>query len=332
MKPRLRILLVSDGVPGHVSQSRGLARLLGQRFATEVDEVEMPLRAKPVARRLLPWLIERGDPLALFRRFHRAAGLPARPEVVLSAGGNTAFANVLLARYFDCPNVFMGSRRRLPSESFSAHLTLEPTFEPSNVVMDVAPGPRSPDEVREAGAAFVAAHALADERLWLMACGGDGAGLRYRDAHWTALGAWMNDLAAEHGIRWLVSTSRRTGANGERALRGALDPARAAYAVWWSEREERIMGSLLGAAERAFVTADSMSMISEGIAAGKAVVVVRAGGGEPDRRYLDALAKFERLGLSRGARVGDGIECFEPPRRPLFGAILDALEPKIRPC
>ncbi len=332
MKQRLRILLVSDAVPGHVSQSRGLARLLGERFETVVDEVEARLRAKPVVRRLLPLLIEHGDPLALFRCFHRTAGLPMWPDLVLSAGGNTAFANVLLARHFDCPNVFMGSRRRLPSESFSAHLTLEPTFEPTNIVMDVAPGPRSADEAREAGAAFLAAHALAGERLWLLACGGDGAGLRYSDAHWTALGKWMNDLAAEHGIRWLVSTSRRTGTNGERALRGALDPAQVAYAVWWSEREERIMGSLLGAAERAFVTADSMSMISEGIAVGKAVVVVHTGSGEPDGRYLNALAKFERLGLSRSARVGDGIESFEPPRRPLFGALLDALEPKIRPC
>jgi hypothetical protein len=332
VKPALRVLVLSDGVPGHVSQSRGLARLLGERFEAVADEVEVRLRAKPLARRLLPLLVGGGDPLARLRCFHCIAALPSRPDVVISAGGNTAFANVLLARHFQCPNVFMGSRRRLPSESFSAHLTLEPTFEPSNVVMDVAPGPRSAAEVREAGAAFVATHGLAGDRLWLMACGGDGAGLRYRATHWTALGAWMNELAASHGARWLVSTSRRTGAAAEQALRAALDPARVAYAVWWSAREERILGSLLGAAERAFVTADSMSMISESIAAGKPVAVVRTGSGEPGRRYLDALAKFERMGLSRGVAVGADAPPLAPPGTRHFDALLDAIEPRILPC
>ena len=125
--------------------------------------------------------------------------------------------------------------------------------------MNVAPSPLSAAEMNARGHAFMAHHGLTGERLWLMACGGDGAGKTYNPRHWQALGGWMNALAARNGVRWLVSTSRRTGRSGEQALRAALKPAHTAYAVWWSIREERMLGDLMGAAERLFVTVDSMS-------------------------------------------------------------------------
>ena len=46
----LSALILSDGLPGHVNQSRGLARWLGERFEVNATEVNIALRAKPVAR------------------------------------------------------------------------------------------------------------------------------------------------------------------------------------------------------------------------------------------------------------------------------------------
>ena len=310
-KPGLAVLIVSDGVPGHVSQARGLVRWLATRFSTRTDEHRIALRARPVARLVLPPLLRRGTHgLAAYRLFH---GQPPRPDapvdVVVSAGGNTACANVMLARHLRRPNVFLGSRRRLPGRCFTAHLTLEPTGDASNIVMTVAPSPATGAEMAARGRTFIERHGMESERLWLMACGGDGAGKRYRPAHWRMLGGWMNDLAARHGVRWLVSTSRRTGPEAEDALRAVLAPDNVAYAVWWSRREERILGDLMGAAERLFVTVDSMSMISECIAAARPLILVHTGDGAPDQRYQDALAKYQRLGLCGnhdvGARVDD---------------------------
>ena len=325
--PGLTVLIVSDGVPGHVSQARGLVHWLATRFAVRAVEHRIALRARPLARLVLPPLLRReSGGLAAYRLFH---GGPPRPDppvdVVVSAGGNTAFANVLLARHLRRPNVFLGSRRRLPGRCFTAHLTLEPTGDSSNIVMAVAPSPTTGTEMTARGRTFIERHGMASERLWLMACGGDGAGKRYRATHWRTLGGWMNDLAARHGVRWLVSTSRRTGPAGEDALRGSLAPANVAYAVWWNRREERILGDLMGAAERLFVTVDSMSMISECIAAAKPLTLVQTGDGSPNQRYQDALAKYQRLGLCSHQRVGAVVDddLAGPP------SLADLVEPQI---
>ena len=326
-KPGLAVLIVSDGVPGHVSQARGLVRWLATRFQPRADEHRVVLRARSLARLALPPLLGRGSGgLAAYRLFH---GDPPRPDapvdVVVSAGGNTAFANVLLARHLRRPNVFLGSRRRLPGHCFTAHLTLEPTGDASNIVMTVAPSPSTGAEMAARGCAFVQRHGMGGERLWLMACGGDGAGKTYRAEHWRQLGRWMNDLAAGHGVRWLVSTSRRTGRPAEDALQSSLASDNVAYGVWWSQREERILGDLMGAAERLFVTVDSMSMISECIAAAKPLTLVHTGDGAPNQRYQDALGKYQRLGLCGHRDVGEAVD--EHPRAPPSLAAL--VEPQI---
>ena len=49
-KPGLDVLIVSDGIPGHVSQARGLVRWLATRFRTCADEHKVALRARSLAR------------------------------------------------------------------------------------------------------------------------------------------------------------------------------------------------------------------------------------------------------------------------------------------
>lgn len=311
---QLNILIVSDGLPGHLSQSRGLAHWLGTRFAVQTEEVEVRLRTRAVARRLLPPMVEIAPAMATLRCFYKLSPLAGTaPDLVVSAGGNTSFANVLLARHFCVPNVFIGSRRRLPPTAFAANLTLEPTEEPGNVATPVAPSPVLPDEIARDGNGFRAEQGLADEKLWLMACGGTGAGKTYRTEDWTQLAHWMNDAAETHGIRWLLSTSRRTGASGEEALATALNADHLAYAVWWNRRPEPILATLMGAAERLFVTVDSMSMIGECISAQKPVAVVEAGAGEPDAQLAAALDRHARLGLCRRISVADTLAALPDP-------------------
>lgn len=329
---RLAALILSDGLPGHVNQSRGLVRWLGERFELQTAETSISLRAKPVTRWLAPAFANGSGGLGAFRAFHRGALPAAAPDLIVSAGGNTASANVLLARHWQCANVFLGSKRRVDAGGFTAHMTLEPTGEAANIVMNIAPSPLLPAAMAAAGQRFAAEHGLDGEAMWLMACGGDGAGIAYRAAHWRRLGAWMNDIADRYGIRWLVSTSRRTGARAEAALRDALAPASIAYAIWWRRRPERLLGALMGAAERLFVTADSMAMICECIGSGKAVALVTGGRGRPNQRYRDALAKFERLGACQAASIDAPFELrplTPPSAETLMAPALDELAARI---
>lgn len=308
----LKVLVVSDGLPGHLNQSRGLVCWLGTRFAVETQELEVRLRMRAMARRLLPPLVEVAPALATLRSFYQVPALTgAAPDVIVSAGGNTSFANALLARHFCVPNVFIGSPRRIAPGAFAANLTLEPTGDAGNVVTPVAPSPVSPEAIAQSATEFRAQHDLADGKFWLMACGGSGAGKSYTADDWTTLAHWMNDAAESHGIRWLLSTSRRTGASGEEALAASLKADHVAYAVWWSRHPERILGTLMGAAERLFVTVDSMSMVSECIGAQKPVAVVDVGHGVPEPLLAQALDRYARLGLCRRVSVVDPLDA--PP-------------------
>ena len=338
-RPDLAVLILSDGIPGHVNQARGLVRWLEERMRVRISEHVVRLRAKPLARLALSSLIKRkAAGRRAYRLFHGPMPNLDDVDFVVSAGGNTAFANVILARRAGIPNAFLGSRRRLPGDCFTAHLTLEPTGEPSNIVMDIAPSPLSARDMNARGSAFrqrlaVERPELGDAPLWLIACGGDGAGKTYAATHWRTLGSWLNRLAAQHGAKWLISTSRRTGRLGEETLAAVVEEAHVAYAVWWRRRPERILGDLMGAAERLFVTTDSMSMINECIAAAKPLTLVETGDGRPDRRYRNALAKFERLGLCRIATPAETVAAADAPTPPplarLVGPQVDELARRI---
>ena len=146
----LNILILSDGLPGHVNQSRGLVSWLSNRYHCEVREVDVALRLRPVARILLPRLLHGRAPGASVTScfYRKNATLLPVPDLLVSAGGNTSFLNAALARKWQVPNVFLGSKRRLRSDDFAAHLTLEPTGEPHNIVMALAPTLIDPERLQ----------------------------------------------------------------------------------------------------------------------------------------------------------------------------------------
>ena len=304
MTDGLRVWLLSDGVPGHLNQARGLAYWMAKHRSLHVEEVSLRLRARALSRRMLPvWIKRSMDPLRALEWAYDVDYPADAPELIVSAGGNTAFANVLLNRRFGVPNVFIGSGRRLDGDSFAAHLTLESTGTPTNIPMTLSPSNVDAREIVEAGKNWREIAVSWDRPLFCMACGGNGAGVRYGVKDWIRLGNWMSRMASKLGIQWLISTSRRTTSTGESALREAIAPTALAYAVWWHQHPEPIFHELLGAADCNFVTHDSMSMINECISAERPLVVVEGGRGRPDRRYENVLEKFTQLGFCRRVHV-----------------------------
>ncbi len=272
-----RVWIISEGSPGHVSQSEGLVRALTRVRETEITVIETRPRLNGVARQLVRlWMGATGRPLPhAFLSGMLGCQPPAgeRPDLIVASGGRAVFAARTLAARTGAPLVFIGERKPYPSAWFHTVLTSSP-FETgeNDVPLERIPTRISREDVLQAAAAWNAKPA---GPLWTMIVGGASVSHRYNDADWTALAAAMNSLAVKHGIRWLVSTSRRTGAQAEVMLRETLDPAVVADAIWWSSKPEKRLLALLGAAERVFVTQDSITMITEAIASGAPVDVVR---------------------------------------------------------
>ncbi|ANG61217.1 hypothetical protein A8C75_01245 [Marinobacterium aestuarii] len=331
-RPSLRVLLLCDGLPGHANQARGLVQWMSARYDIECTEIEVRLRLRALARLLLPWLLNRG-PLGwrLVRYFYAMPDTDANSmQLIVSAGGNTSFLNVALARIHRIPNVFLGSKRRLHSHDFSAHLTLEPTGERNNLVMELVPTLTDIEQQAVAGVQLRQTLGIdASERVYALVIGGDGAGFQYDEAAWKQVAALVESLAQRDGCRWLLTTSRRTGAAGERLLRALIDPALLLDSVWWSESPRKVMNAYLGAADAVFVTADSMSMLNECIASAKPTVLLEPCQAQPDARYRGALERFVAADYCRHHRLVEPLPALgwqAPTSQAIRGRLLDALE------
>lgn len=287
------VWVISDDIPGHFNQSKGILLALEQLYTLQVEWVSVKLKSGAY-RSILSALLNRFKlPLALFPVFYKAM-LPSgqTPDLVVGAGGRTSFAVAWLGRYFQARNIFSGSLRHLKASLFSAVLILEKSEQPEIITMPVSPMPVNQTLLQQAAQEWRDTHPVAGLPLWAVLIGGDGAGAVYTDADWQALALQLNSLAQVQQVRWLISTSRRTGSHAEQVLRAALNPAYIADAVWWHSAPRPVMRTFLGLAEKVLCTADSMSMIMESISAMRPVFVMQPQHYQPDQQYASAIQQL----------------------------------------
>jgi mitochondrial fission protein ELM1 len=169
--------------------------------------------------------------------------------------------------------VFLGERKPYPSEWFHTVFTPSSAERGSNdVPIDIIPTQVTPAIVEIASKNWSQRPA---GPLWTMVIGGSSASHHYSEADWDHLAAGMSHIASGNQIRWLLTTSRRTGKDAERQLKMRLAPDMLAECVWWSTNPEKKMRAYLGAADRVFVTQDSITMITEAVASARPVYVLR---------------------------------------------------------
>ena len=319
------VWIISEGSPGHVSQSEGLVAALAQLTPIDVHIVETRPKFGGFVRDLVRrWMGNNGNPLSdRFLKRQLGCEPPAsQPNLIVASGGKTVFAARSLAVKHGAPLVFLGERKPYPSRWFHTVFTPSP-FETDlyDVPVEMVPTRITPAAVE------AAAERWADRpqgRLWAMLIGGPSVSHPYTGDDWRMLGTRMNILAQKHGIRWLVSTSPRTGKEAEADLRRSIDPRAIARAVWWGQNPEKIMAPLLGSAAWVFVTQDSITMVTEAIASGRPVVVTM-----PDKTelkptsflpgYFKRLEKAARIVRIPFSQLGD----FHPADT--------AIQPRIQP-
>jgi len=297
----LRVWVLSDGQPGHYNLSRGIVRALELVRPVDVTWLSVKLRMG-LARNLLRGLLNRGYRPAspdLLRVFYRVSRLPQGGcDLLVSAGGKTSFANAWLASVLGVPNIYVGSLRRLSAQLFAVVVTLEPVAgADSNLVVTLPPTAIDQREVESRGAGLRERLGSPAARYWALLIGGNGAGYRYARHDWTALGSVLETLSARHGVRWLVASSPRTGPTAERLLQRSVNRSHVAAEWWYRERDAFSLEGCLGAAERVFVTEDSMTMLTEAICSQRPVFSLRPRHAEPNGRYERAMQRFQSKGF-----------------------------------
>lgn len=292
--PPLTCWLLTDGAAGHESQSRGIADAIA-RFRP-VSVVVVPLRVRRrVLKSLGRVLLRFGNVQWLLAAAHDIELPAGRPDFILSSGGNTLLANALLARRYGVPNFYSGTPKGFDNAWYSRIFTVTEQGGGSNVVLPLPPVP---------GSICAPMPVPAPDAPLALLVGGSGA-LPFTDADWTMLARGVNEISAATGRRWLVTTSRRTGADAENILVGAIAADVVVEAVWWSREPRKVMRDFLSRAGAVYVTGDSMTMIAEAIYAGRPVHVLMPAQGAHDAQDAAALAGYVRADFVRVVPIAE---------------------------
>ena len=271
----LSILILSDGRPGHYHLAEGVAAAIARQRPVAVAKVTVA-RRRLMPSRLATALLMRGVPGATVARLAAGLTLAAgqRPDLVISAGGDTLVANAAIAKALGVPNIYCGTLRHLPPEAFALivssyarhvnlprHLVaLKPNgMDPDTLAKD-RPLPAQRGRPRLAG----------------LLVGGDSGLFAYTLAEWDRLVAFLAASHAADGTRWIVSTSRRSPDTIADALVRLAGDAKGPIAelIDFRVAGPGTLPRVLSRVEAVLCTEDSSTMLSEAVCARLPVVGV----------------------------------------------------------
>lgn len=251
-----QIWIVSDGKPGHLNQSRGLAEAIARRCDVRISE--QPPMGKFQALRLL------------FSGF--LPSVDERPALLIGAGHATHLTLLALRRFYRAPAVVL-MKPSISTGFFDLCLIPEhdqPPPRPNIIATRGALNRMQPGEkVPGSGVILI------------------GGPSKHFDWDEAAVLNQVEALIAARPRDWLIGSSRRTPASTEHALSGLAGakfvPAAETGPDWLPQQ--------LARAEVCWVTQDSASMVYEALTAGCRVGVLTLDAQADNRisRGVDAL-------------------------------------------
>ncbi len=248
-----RVLILSDGKPGHFNQAVAFARYLNCSY----DVIPVALKA-----RLLKWLSYLLDNCGIYWSWLFSANVPKRHySAVVSAGSGTYYANKTIARQLSCAAVAIMYPQgyRLNFDLIIAQEHDQPTPRPNILTIPVNLSWSKPEGyvVPAQGDSYIA-----------FIIGGDSPHGTLDVGVLKSQIIQIRELFPNHKV-WLT-TSRRTSARVETMLRDfSYD-----YAVYYSQQQINPISDFLVSCDYVFITGDSSSMISEAVSHGRANVEV----------------------------------------------------------
>ena len=291
------MLIISDGIPGHFNQSKGVASILSKKHPSNINIIELSFKSHQFRRlitvlsRLLMKIPNRLT--AKIISFFYSSINTNEIDLIIAAGGKTAPYSAALKILNDIPVIQLGSPRGLHSSLFNALVTIERYYEDSsNIIASITPNLYSPEVCT-----IAAKQKNLNEHI-LFLIGGEGIGYSYEDREWESLISVIKDLYNETHLPITVVTSRRSDPKVERKIQSELQEIPLDYSAWFHQGARNFnLAALFGAAKNIFVTEDSAMMISESISSGKPVTTLFPSGIKSPMRHKAHIQKYIDLNL-----------------------------------
>ncbi len=299
------ILIISDGIPGHFNQSKGVASILAKRHISRISIVDLKFKSyqlRGFITFLSRLLMRMPNKLtAKFTSFLYSSIDTNKFDLVIASGGNTAAFTAALKILNDVPLIQLGSPRGLHSSLFNALVTAERYHEDSsNVIASITPNLYSP----EVCASAAKEKDLKEHLLFLI--GGEGIGYSYQKKEWDSLIVVIKNLYKKTNLPITIVTSRRSDPEVEKKFQSDLKNIPLEYSVWFHKGAKDFnLAPLFGSAKNIFVTEDSAMMISESISSGKPVTTLFPINIKSPMRYKAHIHKYLDLGLITRESIED---------------------------
>ncbi len=272
----MKLLVLRDKKPGHFHQAEGVALAIGRM--TPIDIRRIDIRPSWFAHDDIRKIIMRRyahDPAYWLKAMYRIdVGALERPDALVGSGRPTISAGILLKRVFDVPFLYSGQIGGYDTREVDLQIVASPrsagnprsayALIPNTVNPDLLPPPRrlaAVDDLRGAELALL--------------IGGTAYRKEFPAHEWASLVRLVGEVADRYGVRWRVSTSRRTPDEvGD--MFAALEAAgKLAEFIDFRRAGAGSAGNLYRA-DAIIVTEDSMSMLAEGLTAKRPVIGLRS--------------------------------------------------------
>lgn len=325
MQP-LKVFLLSDDYPGHFNFAQGVLAAMRRirPLAVEERSVRGLVSYRMRAVRPLVSLGRVGQRLALKLGYGISVKEVPAVDLVISGGGDTLAGNVALSRLLGKPNVFCGSLRAgFRFDQFSLVVTsYEDTADHPRHIGTLKPSVFGPELFNRPppGTIYGPDH---KPRLVGLLIGGDSGKFRYRREEWPALLSFVRALGKAWGVRWLISTSRRTpDFVADSVAELAKDKSLVDLFVDFRTAGPGTLRPIFERADVMVCTSDSSSMLSEAIAVHLPVIGILPethGFKTQEERYREMMqekgwARFLPLGELTVDRFASELPQLRPPR------------------
>jgi len=294
------IVVLSDGIKGHLNQSLGVASWLSILSGAEILETEVPLlsgaaktRSKAASRKLVhgnrrdarEWLaMADGD--ALVRRVgqwfaERDIHEGTREVLIISAGSTPAPYNLALGYIWRCACATVMTPGVVGTDPFDFAIVPEhdyPERKPNVLVTLGSPNAIIKNGLKEQGEALLKEFPAKSSNIWSIFIGGD-------DGNYSVSPIWLKKyivhimkIAEEQEADLYITTSRRTPTETVETLKYLASHSTAVrYLLAASESDFNPIPAMLGFSTEVFCTEDSINMVSETVTGGHRVVLLRVG-------------------------------------------------------
>ena len=312
-----KVLILSDSRAGHFNQSLAVAEAIKSFGA--IEEIYVEVQVKKLGKYLLRILLNsrmgqklfKGRPsLKFIKMFYEGYEWDGQPDIIISAGKDTSLLNAMLALMYGSTNFFIGHPKKLDHNLFSTVLTVLDLGFDSQVVLDVAPTRSYNGDVT----VFATTYDLDPQyEYYTLLIGGDGSGYQYKKEDIEQLITFVNAISDK--VKWLVTTSRRTLEEYEAKMEKEMQ---AECFIAFNKNPKKVVAGFLELSTAVFVTEESASMVSEGVAFRKPVVTLSPKYHNADKNYQKILQKFstekriQRVEISRLENFVMDLEDFRP--------------------